>query len=124
MEEDMDTMSTQVREEDYREGSNIRDDKWCEVHDLFSGLRGFTWDESTKCFTAEPEAWDDLIKAKPSAAKWRVNLIRYYDLIEEFWGVDCSIGHMARIACQARRNISTQSIRVDLNDDVNYIPEE
>ncbi|KAL2325485.1 hypothetical protein Fmac_024543 [Flemingia macrophylla] len=187
MEEDMDTMSTQVREEDYREGSNIRDftkwtddmdfrlliamleearlgnrvdgngtaqaynniveslkqsglisitkynvknrqkslkDRWREVHDLFSGLSGFTRDESTKRFTAEPEVWDDLIKAKPYAAKWKVNPIRYYDLMEELWGVDRATGHMARTTHQTRKNISTQSLRVDLNDDVDYIPEE
>ncbi|KAL2318660.1 hypothetical protein Fmac_032536 [Flemingia macrophylla] len=136
MEKDMDPLSTQVREDDYREGSNIRDvianeigkaivpdsstivreftkwmddmdfrlltamldeaklgkrvdgswttqaysniveslrqsgligitknnvknrqksikDIWREVHDLFSGLSGFAWDESTKCFTTE-----------------------------------------------------------------------
>ncbi|KAL2323197.1 hypothetical protein Fmac_027576 [Flemingia macrophylla] len=57
----------------------ILKDKWCEVHDLFSGLSGFAWDESTKRFMAEPEA------------------------------------------CM---NISTQSLRVDLNDNVDYIPEE
>ncbi|KAL2346268.1 hypothetical protein Fmac_000268 [Flemingia macrophylla] len=84
MEEDMDTMSTQIREENYREGSN----------------------------------------AKPYAAKWRVNPIRYYDLMEELWGVDRATGHMARTARQARRNISMQSLRVDLNDDMDYIPEK
>ncbi|KAL2334726.1 hypothetical protein Fmac_015939 [Flemingia macrophylla] len=64
------------------------------------------------------------LQAKPFAAKWRVNLIRYYDLMEELWGADCATGHMARTACQARRNISTQSLKVDLNDDVDYILEE
>nr|KYP62003.1 hypothetical protein KK1_016518 [Cajanus cajan] len=84
-------------------------DRWQEVHDLFSGLSGFAWDESTKQFTAEPEVWDDLLQAKPAAAKWRVSSIRYYDLMEELWGVDRATGHMARTARQARRNIAFAS---------------
>ncbi|KAL2345645.1 hypothetical protein Fmac_006930 [Flemingia macrophylla] len=99
-------------------------DRWREVHDLFSGLSGFACDESTKRFSAKPEVWDDLLTTKPSAAKWRVNLIRYYDLMEELWGVDRAIGHMARTARQARTNIGTSSLRVDLNDDADNIPEE
>jgi len=37
-------------------------DTSCEVHDLFSGLTGFAWNQSTKIFEAEHEVWDDLIK--------------------------------------------------------------
>ncbi|KAL2327631.1 hypothetical protein Fmac_021058 [Flemingia macrophylla] len=96
-------------------------DRWREVHDLFSG---FAWDESTKRFSAEPEVWDELLTTKPSATKWRVNPIWYYDLMEELWGADRATGHMAKTARQARRNISTRSLRVDLNDDVDNIPEE
>ncbi|KAL2332005.1 hypothetical protein Fmac_019586 [Flemingia macrophylla] len=44
--------------------------------------------------------------------------------MEELWGVDRATGHMARAAREARRNISTPSYRVDLNDDVNNIQEE
>nr|KYP63524.1 UPF0420 protein [Cajanus cajan] len=99
-------------------------DRWWEVHDLFSGLSGFAWDESTKRFTAEPEVWHDLLQAKPAAAKWRVSSIRYYDLMEELWGVDWATGHMARTARQARRNIGMPSVIVDLNDDVNDIPQD
>ncbi|KAL2318661.1 hypothetical protein Fmac_032537 [Flemingia macrophylla] len=44
--------------------------------------------------------------------------------MEELWGVDHATGHMARTASQARKNICTQSLRVDLNDDVDYIPED
>ncbi|KAL2337137.1 hypothetical protein Fmac_011583 [Flemingia macrophylla] len=97
-------------------------DRWREIHDLFSGLSGFAWDDSKKCFSAEPEVWDELLT--PSAAKWRVNPIRYYDLMEELWGADRATGHMARTAREARRNISTPTYRVDLNDDVDNIPEE
>ncbi|KAL2325438.1 hypothetical protein Fmac_024496 [Flemingia macrophylla] len=99
-------------------------DRWCEVHDLFSGLSGFVWDESTKRFSAEPKVWDELLTTKPSAAKCRVNLIRYYDLMEELWGADRAMGHMARTARQGHRNIGTPSLTVDMNDDVDNIPEE
>ncbi|KAL2333233.1 hypothetical protein Fmac_014446 [Flemingia macrophylla] len=93
-------------------------DRWREVHDLFNGLSGFAWDESTRRFSAEPEVWDELLTSKPSAAKWRVNPIRYYDLMEELWGADRATGHMARTARQARRNISPSTFTVDLNDDI------
>ncbi|KAL2342518.1 hypothetical protein Fmac_003803 [Flemingia macrophylla] len=99
-------------------------DRWREVHDLFSGLSGFAWDESTKRFSAESEVWDELLTTKPSAAKWRVNSIRYYDLMEELWGLDRATGHMARTARQTRRNITQSTFTVDLNDDVENIPEE
>ncbi|KAL2320733.1 hypothetical protein Fmac_029702 [Flemingia macrophylla] len=99
-------------------------DRWREVHDLFNGLSGFAWDESTRRFSAEPEVWDELLTSKPSAAKWRVNPIRYYDLMEELWGADRATWHMARTAWQARRNIPPSTFTVDLNDDVNNIPEE
>nr|KYP55458.1 hypothetical protein KK1_001670 [Cajanus cajan] len=99
-------------------------DRWREVHDLFSGLSGFAWDESMKRFTTEPEVWHELLQAKPAAAKWRVSSIRYYDLMEELWGVDRATGHMARTARQARRNIGMPSVTVDLNDDVDNIPQD
>jgi len=37
-------------------------DIWHDVHDLFSGLSGFSWNESTKVFDANDEVWVDLIK--------------------------------------------------------------
>ncbi|KAL2334211.1 hypothetical protein Fmac_015424 [Flemingia macrophylla] len=44
--------------------------------------------------------------------------------MEELWGVGRATGHMARTARQARTNMGTSSFRVDLNDDVDNIPEE
>jgi len=41
-------------------------DTWREVHDLFNGLSGFAWNNSTKIFEAEHEVWDDLIKVNNS----------------------------------------------------------
>jgi len=40
----------------------VMKDMWCEVHDLFSGLSGFAWNQSTKTFEAKDEVWNDLIK--------------------------------------------------------------
>jgi len=37
-------------------------DIWRNIHDLFSGLSGFAWNESTKVFDVEDEVWVDLIK--------------------------------------------------------------
>jgi len=37
-------------------------DIWRDVHDLFSELSGFAWNECTKVFDAEDEVWVDLIK--------------------------------------------------------------
>ncbi|KAL2340178.1 hypothetical protein Fmac_008118 [Flemingia macrophylla] len=76
-------------------------DRWREVHDLFSGLSGFVWDESTKRFSAEPEVWDELLT-----------------------GADRATRHMARTARQTRRNITQSTFTVDLNDDVDNIPED
>ncbi|KAL2320394.1 hypothetical protein Fmac_029363 [Flemingia macrophylla] len=74
--------------------------RWREVHDLFSGLSGFAWDESTKRFSVEPEVWDELLTTKPSAAKWRVNLIRYYDRWKNCGVLDRATWHMAGRARQ------------------------
>ena len=37
-------------------------DRWREVNDLFGGLSGFAWNQTTKRFEAEDEVWNDLIK--------------------------------------------------------------
>ncbi|XP_068504275.1 uncharacterized protein [Phaseolus vulgaris] len=76
-------------------------DRWREIHDLFSGLSGFAWNPTSKNFEAEDEVWDMLIKAKPSAAKWRVNPIRHYKLMEDLWGLDRVTGHSGRTALQS-----------------------
>jgi len=40
-------------------------DRWREVHDLFGGLSGFAWNHTTKCFEAEDEVCNNLIKVPP-----------------------------------------------------------
>jgi len=39
-------------------------DRGREVHDLFGGLSGFTWNQTTKHFEAKEEVWNDLIKVR------------------------------------------------------------
>ena len=39
-------------------------DKWREVHDLFDGLIDYAWNQTTKCFEADDEVWNDLIKVR------------------------------------------------------------
>ncbi|KAK8464002.1 hypothetical protein PHAVU_011G095800 [Phaseolus vulgaris] len=73
-------------------------DRWMEIHDLFGGLSGFAWNQTTKLFEAEDEVWSELIKVKPSAAKWRFNPIRHYDLMEELWFNDRATGSRVRTA--------------------------
>ncbi|KAL2318585.1 hypothetical protein Fmac_032461 [Flemingia macrophylla] len=48
----------------------------------------------------------------------------YYDLMEELGCLIVPRGLWPGHACGARRNITTSSLRVDLNDDVDNIPEE
>ncbi|ESW18416.1 hypothetical protein PHAVU_006G039300 [Phaseolus vulgaris] len=62
-----------IKKNHVKNRQKIFKDRQREVHDLFGGLSGFTWNHTTKHFEVEDEVWNDLIKAKPSAAKWRVN---------------------------------------------------
>jgi len=39
-------------------------DRWREVHDLFGGLSGFAWNQTTKHFEVEDEVWSELIKVR------------------------------------------------------------
>ncbi|KOM37412.1 hypothetical protein LR48_Vigan03g079400 [Vigna angularis] len=65
-----------------------------------------------------------LFKSRPSASKWRVNSIRHYDLMVELWVADRAIGSGVRTACQARRQRVGPRVQVDMNQNMEYIPEE
>ena len=39
-------------------------DRWREFHDMFGGLSGFAWNQTTKRFEAEDEVWSELIKVR------------------------------------------------------------
>ncbi|XP_047182943.1 uncharacterized protein LOC124849115, partial [Vigna umbellata] len=99
-------------------------DKWREVHDLFSGLSGFTWNPDSMTFHAEDEVWMDLIQSKPTAAKWRVNSMKHYDLMVELWAADRATRSGVRTARQARRQRVGPRVSVDLNQNTEYIPEQ
>ncbi|XP_014503196.1 uncharacterized protein LOC106763529 [Vigna radiata var. radiata] len=99
-------------------------DKWREVHDLFSGLSGFAWNLITMRFDAEDEVWMDLIQSRPTAAKWRVNSIRHYDLMVELWAADRATGSGVRTARQVRIGRDAPRVNVDLNQNIEYTPEQ
>ncbi|ESW26366.1 hypothetical protein PHAVU_003G113600 [Phaseolus vulgaris] len=93
------------------------------MHDLFSSLTGFAWNQSSKKFEADDEVWDSLIQAKPFADKWCVNSIRNYDLMEEPWSNDRATGNGGRTLRQATRHGPMENIRVNLSDNnMDYIP--
>ncbi|XP_052722993.1 uncharacterized protein LOC128193494 [Vigna angularis] len=99
-------------------------DKWREVHDLFSGFSGFAWNPVNMTFHAEDEVWMDLIQSRPTAAKWRVNSIKHYNLMVELWATDRATGSGVRTARQARRQRVGPRVSVDLNQNIEYIPEQ
>ncbi|XP_052723865.1 uncharacterized protein LOC128193797 [Vigna angularis] len=99
-------------------------DKWREVHDLFSGLSGFAWNLVSMKFHAEDEVWMDLIQSRPTAAKWRVDSIKHYDLMVELWAADRATGTGVRTARQARRQRVGPRVSVDLNQNIEYTPEQ
>ncbi|ESW06728.1 hypothetical protein PHAVU_010G071400 [Phaseolus vulgaris] len=100
-------------------------DRWREVHDLFGGLSGFAWNQTTKRFEAEDEVWSEQIKAKPSAAKWSVNLIRHYDLMEELWSNDRATGSRVRTTRDINSPPNMSNFSVNLGDNnMDYIPDQ
>ncbi|XP_068483377.1 uncharacterized protein [Phaseolus vulgaris] len=100
-------------------------DRWREIHDLFGGLSGFAWNQTTKLFEAEDEVWSELIKAKPSAAKWRFNPIRHYDLMEELWSNDRATGSQVRTTHDMNSPPDMTNFSVNLGENnMDYIPEQ
>ncbi|KOM49615.1 hypothetical protein LR48_Vigan08g044200 [Vigna angularis] len=78
-------------------------DKWREVHDLFSGLSGFAWNPVSMTFHAEDKVWMDLI---------------------QLWAADRATGSGVRTAREARRQRVAPRFSVDLNQNIEYIPEQ
>ncbi|ESW13068.1 hypothetical protein PHAVU_008G165300 [Phaseolus vulgaris] len=100
-------------------------DRWREIHYLFGGLSGFAWNQTTKLFEAEDEVWSELIKAKPSAAKWPFNPIRHYDLMEELWSNDRATGSRVRTARDINSPPNMTNFSVNLGENsMDYIPEQ
>ncbi|KOM42055.1 hypothetical protein LR48_Vigan04g225300 [Vigna angularis] len=63
-------------------------------------------------------------ESRPAAAKWRVNSIKHYDLMVELWATDRATGSGVRTARQARRQRVGPHVSVDLNQNIEYIPEQ
>ncbi|XP_027915969.1 uncharacterized protein LOC114175400 [Vigna unguiculata] len=89
---------TTVTKNNVKNRQKVLKERWRDVHHLFSSLSGFAWNSLSMRFEAEDEVWSDLIKAKPTAAKWKFTTIRHYDLMEELWGADRATGSGVRIA--------------------------
>ncbi|KOM40130.1 hypothetical protein LR48_Vigan04g032800 [Vigna angularis] len=85
---------------------------------------GFAWNPVSMTFHAEDEVWMNLIQSRPTAAKWRVNSIKHYDLMVELWAADRATGRGVRTARQARRQRVGPRVSVDLNQNIEYIPEQ
>ncbi|KOM55310.1 hypothetical protein LR48_Vigan10g120200 [Vigna angularis] len=113
-----------VTKNNVKNRQKVLKDKWREVHDLFSGLSGFAWNPVSMKFHAEDEVWMDLIQSRPTAAKWRVNSIKHYDLMVELWAADRATGSGVRTARQARRQRVGPRVSVDLNHNIEYTPEQ
>ncbi|KAG2380369.1 WRKY transcription factor 4 WRKY DNA-binding protein [Vigna angularis] len=62
--------------------------------------------------------------SRPTAAKWRVNSMKHYNLMVELWAADRAIGSGVRTASQARRQRVGPRVSVDLNQNIEYIPEQ
>ncbi|KAK4285694.1 hypothetical protein QN277_002357 [Acacia crassicarpa] len=62
--------------------------RFAELYDLFNGLSGFSWSPLTKLFEADNQVWDDLIKRKPNARKWKNTPVLHYDKLYELFSAD------------------------------------
>ncbi|XP_057440313.1 uncharacterized protein At2g29880-like [Lotus japonicus] len=89
-------------------------DNFTEAYDLFKGLSGFAWSPMTKRFEAEDHVWEELIKEKPHAIKWKRSQVKHYDTLKELFGADRATGKKALSAGQILREMEKET--VDLND--------
>ncbi|KAG2398965.1 uncharacterized protein HKW66_Vig0085540 [Vigna angularis] len=64
------------------------------------------------------------VYSRPTATKWRVNCIKLYDLMVELWAADRASWSGVRTARQARRQQVGPRVSVDLNQNIEYIPEQ
>ncbi|XP_072055928.1 L10-interacting MYB domain-containing protein-like [Arachis hypogaea] len=89
-------------------------DHFAEAYDLFHHLSGFAWNPVTRKFEAEEEVWQDFIKEKPQAEKWKKMQIKHYDTLKELFGVDRATGKGAATSRERIQEIARDHI--DLND--------
>ncbi|KAL4337663.1 hypothetical protein HN51_047796 [Arachis hypogaea] len=86
-------------------------------YDLFHNLSGFSWNPETKLFTAEPEVWADLIKARPDAKKWMRTPIKHYDKLYFIYGQDRATGNIAGSAKERNKSMAKMKETINLNED-------
>ncbi|RYR10732.1 hypothetical protein Ahy_B05g079210 isoform A [Arachis hypogaea] len=89
-------------------------DHFAEAYDLFHHLSGFAWNLVTRKFEAEEEVWQDFIKEKPQAEKWRKMQIKHYDILKELFGADRATGKGAATSRERIQQLDRDPI--DLND--------
>ncbi|KAJ1401351.1 Myb/SANT-like domain [Sesbania bispinosa] len=65
-------------------------------------------------FEAKEEDWEDFIRDKPQAAKWKTLQIRHYDLLRGLFGSDRAARRKAATGRQAHSSLDKETI--DLND--------
>ncbi|XP_060961597.1 uncharacterized protein LOC133031866 [Cannabis sativa] len=87
-----------------------------ECHNLFSGINDFTWSPETKLWTAEPEVWKDLIKARPDARKWMSTPVGNYDKLLMLFANEA--GDSFAMAKEDGNHLVNLNIGSDLNGDL------
>lgn len=65
-----------------------------------------------------------IFQVRPVVAKWRVNTIRHYDLMVELWVAGRATGSVVRTSQKTCRQWQGSYVQVDLNENMEYIPEE
>ncbi|XP_058746582.1 uncharacterized protein At2g29880-like [Vicia villosa] len=101
-------------------------DHFAESYDLFGSLSGFAWNPISRRFEAEDEVWQDLIREKPHAAKWKTMQIRHYDVLKELFGLDRAVGKKSstnrmrhnQLEKEREKEREKEKDNVDLNDPV------
>ncbi|KAJ1392847.1 hypothetical protein SESBI_35432 [Sesbania bispinosa] len=63
---------------------------------------------------AEEEVWEDFIRDKPQAAKWKTMQIRHYNLLKGLFGTDRAARRKTTTGRQAHSSLDKETI--DLND--------
>ncbi|WJX10733.1 hypothetical protein P8452_01419 [Trifolium repens] len=87
---------------------------FAEAYDLFHSLSGFSWNPITRKFDAEDDVWEELIKGKPHAARWRKMQIKHYDILTELFATDRARGNDAKTAKERMKQWEKENI--DLNN--------
>lgn len=103
-----------------------------ECYDLFHNKSslGFTWNPTTKLWTAEVEVWKTFLESKPAAARWMTKPIHNYDALKELFANDRTtvegVGNARKKRKQSAK-LNENEVIVDENDNLlcqNFISSE